>query len=91
MLAVKDGLLVFKGTKRRRTAHEKENSMILTACHDHPLGKETTLCCNNECGTMLQIMQIVMQLACRGLSTTAVTKTVWTTIATTTYKYSNNK
>ena len=47
---VKDGLLVLKGTNRRWIANEKEKSMILTACHDHPLGKETTLWCNNECG-----------------------------------------
>ena len=36
---LKDGLLVLKGTSRRWIANDSEKRMILTACHDHPLGK----------------------------------------------------
>ena len=40
---LKDELLVLKGTNRRWIANESEKRMILTACHNHPLGKKATV------------------------------------------------
>ena len=40
---LKDGSLLVKGTNRRWIARDEEK-MILTACHDHPLGKEAVTC-----------------------------------------------